>query len=323
MVQIPSGNTEFDITNSNTTYILAPNATLTTTNANGIFAGSSFHDDTMIIKGDIIQSGNGFAAIWNEGADMRIEVLKGGLVSGTTGIYSDDFDGDKLVILNDGRIEGDGEAIHTDGNKVVVINTGVIHGQVYLGSGADLFDNRGGTVDHKIAGGAGDDTLIVDKASTRLQENGGSEGFDTVRSTVTYTLSENVERLVLLGNGNTNGTGNNDQSDLYGNRGNNKLSALDGVDKLDGGRGNDRLDGGDNADTFIFKTGYDHDTIADFENGIDHINLKQWNAISNFTDLKANHLTVSGDDLIIHAGSDQLVLLDTSKSELDSGDFSF
>ena len=321
--QIPTGNTEYDITNSNTTYVLAPNATRTTSNANGIFAGGSFHDDTIIVKGDIVQTGGSFAGIWNQSEDMRIEVVKGGLVSGDIGIYSEDFDGNKLVILNDGKIEGDGEAIHTDGNKVVVVNTGVIHGAVYLGSGADLFDNRGGVVDHKIQGGAGDDTLIVDKAGTKLQENGGSEGYDTVRSTVSYTLSANVERLVLLGNGNTNGTGNNDQSDLYGNKGNNKLFALDGSDILAGGRGNDKLFGGDDADTFQFRTGDGHDTIADFENGIDHIGLKNWAAITNFNDLKTHHLTVSGNDLVIHAGSDELVLLDTKKGQLDAGDFSF
>jgi Ca2+-binding RTX toxin-like protein len=323
-INIPTGTTEFGIEDSDQTYVLGKNSSRTVNDANGIFVGTSFSDNTIIIRGDITQTGVGFAGIWVDAEDTTINVEGGGSISGVTGILSENFEpSSRLDIRNDGLIEGEGFAIQTADSKEHVINHGTIHGKIDLGSGKDTFDNRGGTVDHKIGGGTGDDTLIVDRASTKLFENGGSAGYDTVKSTVSYTLSENVERLILLGNGNTNGTGNDDQSDLFGNSGNNKLMAKDGVDILDGGRGNDRLVGGDNADTFVFKTGYDHDTIADFENGIDHINLKNWNAISNFNDLKNNHLTVDGDNLIIHAGGDELVLLDTKKGELDNGDFTF
>lgn len=322
MVQIPSSTSQYDILNSATTYTLGPNNTINVTNENGIFVSDVVEESTVVVRGDIDQSGAGFAGIWTEGTDMTIRILAGGSVSGDTGIHSENFEpSSTLDIFNDGLIEGDAFAIETFDTRDTVVNTGTIQGRINLGSGRDLFDNRGGTVDRRIEGGTGNDTLITDKAGVKLREDGGSAGYDTVRTTVTYTLSENVERLILLGGRDINGTGTLDGDDLFGNSGRNRLNGLDGVDSLDGKRDNDVLTGGDNADTFIFKTGYDRDTIRDFENGVDEIDLKAWNAIASFADLRNNHLFVSGDDLIIRAGSDELVLLDTKKNELDNGDF--
>lgn len=323
-IQIPSGTSQYDILSSGTTYILGATKTINVSGENGIFASDAIDDDLIVIKGTINQTGSGFAGIRTDGEDMSILIAAGGKIDAVTGIYSENFEpSNRLHIKNEGLLEGSLYAIQTFDSREVVVNHGTMRGRIDLGSGKDLLDNRGGIVDHKIEGGTGDDTLITDKASTKLKEDGGSAGYDTVISFVSYTLSENVERLILRGNNNLNGTGTLDGDDLFGNAGRNRLSGLDGVDRLEGGRGNDLLIGGDNADTFVFKTGFDHDTIQDFENGIDHVNLKQWNAIANFNDLKNNHLTVDGNDLVIRAGSDELVLLDTKKSELDSGDFSF
>ena len=112
----------------------------------------------------------------------------------------------------------------------------------------------------------------------------------------------------------------------------NKLSGLTGADVLSGGKGNDTLNGGAandkltgglGGDTFVFKTGYSHDKVTDFGNGGDLLDLKGWNAITDFKDLRAHHLSVSGDSVIIHAGSDELVLQHTTKAELHASDFLF
>jgi hypothetical protein len=55
------------------------------------------------------------------------------------------------------------------------------------------------------------------------------EGYDTVSSKVTYTLSADVEELILTGTSNINGTGNWDDNVLTGNSGNN---TLDGKEEL-------------------------------------------------------------------------------------------
>jgi Ca2+-binding RTX toxin-like protein len=93
----------------------------------------------------------------------------------------------------------------------------------------------------------------------RVVEN-ADEGIDTVQSSVTYTLSGNVENLTLTGGASINGTGNAQDNVITGNAGNNILSGLGGndtliagagADTLDGGTGDDKMDGGLGDDTYV------------------------------------------------------------------------
>jgi Ca2+-binding RTX toxin-like protein len=325
-IKIPSTTTQFEIVESDETYIVEKTATIDVDDDDAIFASDGVSNAELLIKGKVLQDGDGFAAIRTDAENMLIHIQEGAKVIGTNGIYSEGFEpSSRLDITVEGLLEAtgaDGYAIQTADSKETVINTGTITGKIYLGSGKDTFDNRGGVVTEGIEGGAGDDTLIVDDADTLLIENGGSEGYDTVMSTVSYTLSENVEELILMGKKNINGTGNDDQSDLFGNKGKNKLSALDGNDILDGKKGADKLDGGDGFDTFVFKNGYGHDTIVDFENGIDQIDVSKWKGIDDFDDIES-HMSSSKDDVLITLGKDVLRIADTSENDIDANDFIF
>lgn len=314
---IASGTTTYEIDESDETYILKKTATREVNGADAIFASDGVSLDTLNIFGKVIQTGDGFAAIRTDAENMTINIQKGAVVSGDTGIYSEGFEpGSRLTITINGKLDaGSGNAIETADSKEVIDNNGTIVGNIYLGSGADIFDNRDGKLTKNVHGGAGDDTLIVDDAKNKLIENGGSEGYDTVKSSVNYTLSENVEKLVLLGKANLIGRGNNDQSDLYGNIGNNKLFGLDGGDTLDGKKGNDQLTGGDGFDTFVFKTGYRHDTIMDFNPIEDKLDLRKWNAIHDLGDI-ADHASSKQGDLYITVGNDVLRINDTKLNEL-------
>jgi Ca2+-binding RTX toxin-like protein len=66
-----------------------------------------------------------------------------------------------------------------------------------------------------------------------------NEGTDIVKSSVTFTLSANVENLTLIGAANVNGTGNTLSNILVGNSGNNILSGGSGADTMSGGEGDD------------------------------------------------------------------------------------
>ena len=89
----------------------------------------------------------------------------------------------------------------------------------------------GGTGNDTMIGGLGNDTYVVDAVGDVVTELAG-EGTDTVQSSVSYTLSDNVENLQLTGTAAINATGNTLDNVLTGNSGNNILS---------GGAGNDTM----------------------------------------------------------------------------------
>jgi Ca2+-binding RTX toxin-like protein len=116
---------------------------------------------------------------------------------------------------------------------------------LYGDAGDDLLD--GGAGIDRMSGGTGDDRYIVDDSLDVVSESGNS-GFDEVTASVSYTLSANVERLVLSGVADIDGTGGAGVNEVIGNSGANRLA---------GGWGDDVLRGGGGDDTLIFDSGLD------------------------------------------------------------------
>jgi Ca2+-binding RTX toxin-like protein len=102
------------------------------------------------------------------------------------------------------------------------------------GSGNDTIDGLGGA--DNMSGGLGNDTYFVDNTGDQVNEAVGA-GIDTVHSSITYTLGQNVENLTLTGTGNRNGTGNALDNVLTGNSGNNTLTGGGGHDTYYVGNG--------------------------------------------------------------------------------------
>ncbi|MEH3086241.1 MAG: PA14 domain-containing protein [Xylophilus ampelinus] len=128
------------------------------------------------------------------------------------------------------------------------------------GLGNDTLD--GGVGADAMAGGAGNDLYLVDNVGDTVTE-AANAGTDTVRSTVSYILGDNVENLVLVGSGAINGTGNNLANTLQGNDANNLLRGGAGNDALAGNGGNDTLDGGTGADAMAGGAGDDYYLVDD------------------------------------------------------------
>lgn len=272
----------------------------------GVTRGITLHDGAapVVINNGLLQ---GTVGIVYEQDDVRIVNGKAGsIVAVDTGIRNISFAGAHSEIVNHGLINAAlGKGLNFGDGAENVVNDGRIRGQILLGGGNDVFDNRDGRIDNGVYGGLGNDTLITDKAGARLFELDGNGTADTVKSSATYTLDANIERLLLLGDANINGTGNTGDNRLAGNAGNNRLSGLAGVD------------------TFVFATHGGHDVVTDFIAHVDKIDLSGLDAITSLHDLKTNHITVAGPDLIIHAGNDTLKLLDTDKNEIQASDFQF
>ncbi|MFG6082186.1 calcium-binding protein [Paracoccus litorisediminis] len=154
-------------------------------------------------------------------------------------------------------------------------------------NGNDTID--GGAGSDEMDGGVGNDTFLVNAEGDVVIE-AAAQGSDLVQSSISYTLVENVEKLILLGSGNIQGGGNSLANVLTGNVGRNNLSGLGGKDSISGGDGNDTLAGGQSADRLTGGVGVDQfvflalsdsttkaggrDTITDFSaTDGDRINL--------------------------------------------------
>ncbi|HEX8480917.1 MAG TPA: M10 family metallopeptidase C-terminal domain-containing protein [Allosphingosinicella sp.] len=107
----------------------------------------------------------------------------------------------------------------------------------------------GGLGADSMIGGAGNDFYFVDNSGDVVAELAGG-GNDTVSSSVSYTLSDNVENLILTGSG-ADGAGNAGDNVLTGNAGSNRLNGGAGNDRLIGGDGVDFLTGGAGNDVFV------------------------------------------------------------------------
>jgi Ca2+-binding RTX toxin-like protein len=106
------------------------------------------------------------------------------------------------------------------------------------GARNDLLDGVGAVT---LRGGAGNDSYIVDTATTRVEE-AADAGRDTVYAYFDYTLGATLEDLVLCGDA-VRGTGNAQANVLQGSSRANVLSGGDGIDNILGGDGNDTLNG--------------------------------------------------------------------------------
>jgi Ca2+-binding RTX toxin-like protein len=107
------------------------------------------------------------------------------------------------------------------------------------GNDNDYLD--GGQGNDSMVGGTGNDRYVVDSASDVVVEN-ASEGTDTVKSSISYTLGSNVENLSLLDvSAALTATGNSVANVLTGNSYNNTLVGAAGADTIYGGYGFDTV----------------------------------------------------------------------------------
>jgi len=121
-----------------------------------------------------------------------------------------------------------------------------------------------------LTGGLGNDTYGVDNAGDSVVES-ASEGTDLVLASVSHSLNNNVENLLLTGSSAINGTGNGLDNIIYGNSAANSISGGLGNDTLYGQGGLDVLAGADGHDTYLIDAG-DADTVVEnFGEGTDTV----------------------------------------------------
>ncbi|MBV5322381.1 MAG: calcium-binding protein, partial [Ilumatobacteraceae bacterium] len=166
---------------------------------------------------------------------------------------------------------------------------------------------NGGAGNDTMQGGEGNDTYIVDSVSDVVTEN-VDEGTDTVQSSVSYTLGDNVEHLTMTGTGAINGTGNTVDNLLIGNTGNNILN---------GGAGNDTMQGGLGNDTYVV------DSVSDVvtEAATAGTDMVQSSLISYTLGENVENLTLMGAEALTGAGNTvaNLLIGNIGDNTLDGG----
>ena len=281
-------------------------AWLTFDAATQTFSGTPAYSDAGIIELVVKVTDKSGASVSDT---FRLTTTSGNdTITGTAG---DDKimagDGDDTVHGGAGKDTIDGG----NGNDLLYGEAG--NDKITGGAGNDTLD--GGAGIDKLAGGMGDDIYYISdlnaagtKAADTVTE-GANQGSDTVISSVSYTLTANVENLTLdTGTTNISATGNKSLNTIIGNNGNNTLNGKEGNDTLTGGLGDDIF----RFDTKLTtqKLGIDIiptnvDTITDFGSGggLDAIYLAKCifsKAVVDATDLiTSDGRSLDGNDLVL------------------------
>ncbi len=196
---------------------------------------------------DSLDGGAGRDILYGGSDDAGNDSLDGGIGSDTL------YGGDGNDILNGGGgYEYDGNILYGgNGNDILDGGTNASD-NLYGGDGNDtLYANQSyeysnvNRLTDTLNGGKGNDTYIIFLGASRFVEDivieAASAGIDTVQSSISYTLGNNLEKLTLLGNSALNGTGNSLNNTIVGNAASNILKGAAGSDKLNGQAGNDNL----------------------------------------------------------------------------------
>ena len=176
---------------------------------------------------------------------------------------------------------------------------------------AENIDALGG--DDTVFGGGGDDSIRGGEGRDSLL---GDAGDDTI-------FGDAGNDWIVGGAGDDELYGGADNDKLVAGSGTDELFGGAGADSLNGGLGDDTLTGGADADTFYFNGAFGTDTITDFTDGEDAIDLTAMTGITGFGDLT---ISADGTDAVIDLtsqGGGTIRLEGFDVNDLDADDFNF
>ncbi|MBM1221596.1 hypothetical protein JQU17_11885 [Ponticoccus sp. SC2-23] len=202
--------------------------------------------------------------------------------------------------------------------------------QIDGGGGSDFIFSIGG--DDQIDGGAGSDTGITQSGNSTFAEDDAGTSQTTDRPVDDIFVAGWGDDALMAGAGHDIVIGDPAEDWAFG------------ADTIDGGTGDDLLQGGFGADLFVFGDGHGNDTIArididavfadrpadisdvpllagaDFQTGLDRIDLSAIADVTSFDDLE---LTDTSDGVLIDTEQGTITIVGLSVTDLSESDFIF
>ena len=219
-------------------------------------------------------------------------------------------DGADTVIGN-----GDSNAIYGEsGNDFIYISRGDSN-HLYGGTGNNWLGLNGNN--NTLTGGSGNDWIGASGIGNVVWGGGGGDTLFAYGTGNTLNSQDGAVGGTWIGV-------SGDSNILLGSAGNDWIGASGSGNRLDGGGGNDTLVGGPHsADTFVFHPGYGNDNITGFAahstGGTDTIDLQGFGL--TYSALMNSYAVNSGNDVVLHLGSDVLTIHDIHTAQLASADF--
>lgn len=221
-------------------HVLVDSSPSTETAGNDHITGTSQNDRIDALEGADQVDGGAGADYLRGGAGA--DTLSGGSGNDTFVVSA----GDMLVEAGAGGVDlvladvswtlgANTENLYLTGESAIN-GTGTSGANQLVGNAAENYLNGGAGAD-TLTGGLGNDTYSVESAGDVVVEF-ADQGMDTVRSTLSYTLGNHLERLILTGSA-VAGVGNSLSNQITGNSAANLLDGKGAADTLAGGAGND------------------------------------------------------------------------------------
>jgi Ca2+-binding RTX toxin-like protein len=307
-------------------------ATINGTSSNDTLNGTSSADNIYGYGGsDLINAGSGNDYIsGSAGADT---------------VYGGDGNDQIFGGTENDLLYGDlgNDVIYGDAGSDTLIG-GLGDDQMYGGDGNDTFLVDGVTGWDAFTGGAGADSILLQTINPyanwgeikisflsgveRIANLQTAKAVDILASgslDLSAVEVDGIRQIVgSAGNDAITGTSLSTSSSLNdvidGKGGNDTLAGGNGDDRLIGGAGSDSLTGGAGVDTFVFGSNEGSDTIADFANGSEQIDISLTSA-AGIADLA---ITSSVDGwAVITIDSTVITVVGVTAASIDSSDFIF
>jgi len=218
------------------------------------------------------------------------------------------------IHFNDGIVEqasdGSFSFTATDPNGINVITDNLTQDENIIGTDRpDRFSISGVSADYGWGETTDSSGIVVWNDNnfdvlTTIEQIAFDDGVVTQRADNSFVFASNAEILALAGDANNN--------TLTGGNANDTLSGMGGDDTLSGGAG---------LDIFIASQNNGNDTISDFENGLDLIDLSNASlAINEISDLT---ISQTGTDTLVSFSNGSFSLQNVQSDTLTFNDFIF